>query len=152
MIFLLTTLLLACLAGEAAARDIDIAMHQADSGNFYIRAGLGADIETDLLLDTGAGYVSLSRSTFERIAEHAKPTLKRHIYGTLADGRVIKVPVYNLATLALAGDCVLEDIEVTVLPQGDKDILGLNALSRLQPFTIEFEPAKLLSHGCARAI
>jgi len=35
-----------------------------------------------------------------------------------------------------------------VFPKADRDILGLNALSRMQPFTMQLTPAKLTSASC----
>ena len=142
------TLLLA-IAHSAAADPISLSMHQAESGNFYVHATLVGDIETDLLLDTGSGYVSVGRDTFRKINESGKPRFSRHIYGRMAIGKVEKVALYFVDELRLTKDCVLKDIEVAHFPKADRDILGLNALSRLQPFTMELAPAKLTSSNCA---
>jgi len=133
----------------ATASDISIDMHQVDSGNFYVRALASGDIETDLLLDTGSSYVSLSQNTFNKISAVSAPRFIRHIYGKLANGKVEKVPLYALNELKLAENCVLTNIEVAVFSRADRDILGLNALAKLQPFTMQLTPAKLTSAACA---
>ena len=151
---ILTSLLLTGalhLAGTStvAAGEISLDMFQSDSGNFYVHAVLDAAIETDMLLDTGSGYVSLSKETFDRLAKTDAPQFSRHIYGTMANGKVEKVPLYVLDELRLADNCVLKEVEVAVFAKADRNILGLNVLARLQPFTFHLSPAKLTSSGCA---
>ncbi len=140
---------LATLVGSVALADtVSLDMHQAQSGNFYVRASMAGTVDTDLLLDTGSGYVSLSQSTFDRVSASSEPQFTRHIFGRMANGKVEKVALYTIAELRLAENCVLRDIEVAVFPKADRDILGLNALSRMQPFTMQLAPAKLTSAGC----
>lgn len=152
---LISICLLVCstvLSMTAAAQDtpmIALDMHQAESGNFYVHATMAGAVETDLLLDTGSGYVSLSKATFDRISATSSPRFSRHIFGTMANGKVQKVAMYYLDELSLSQDCVLKNIEVAVFPRADRDILGLNALARLQPFTLELAPARLTSSHCA---
>ena len=142
--------LLGIAAGTVAFADpVSLAMHQAESGNFYVHATVDGNVETDLLFDTGSGYVSLSKATFDKVSATAKPRFSRHIFGRMADGRVEKVAMYFLDELKLADNCVLREIEVAVFPKADRDILGLNALSRLQPFTMALTPATLTSNNCA---
>jgi len=142
-----TAISLATVAQDTPAIALD--MHQAASGNFYVHATMAGAVETDLLLDTGSGYVSLSKATFDRISATSSPRFSRHIFGTMANGKVQKVPMYYLDELALSPECVLRNIEVAVFPRADRDILGLNALARLQPFTLELAPARLTSSHCA---
>lgn len=142
--------LLASLALTApAAAEVNLDMHQVDSGNFYVHATMAGDIETDLLLDTGSSYVSLSQETFNRVSANTSPSFIRHIYGKLASGKVEKVALYRVNELKLAENCVLTDIEVAVFPKADRDILGLNALAKLQSFTMQLAPARLTSTGCS---
>lgn len=137
----------AAAAGHAESITLDMA--RSDSGNLYIHATLGNDTETDLLVDTGSGYVALSKNTFKQLSALKTPQFSRHIYGAMANGKVEKVPLYVLEQLKLSENCVLKDIEVAVFPRADRDILGLNALARLQPFTMQLQPAKLISGDCA---
>lgn len=146
---LLTGLALLAWLPTASADPVALDMARAESGNFYLHAGLGGAIETDMLLDTGAGYVSLSRDTFRRIQAESEPRFSRHIYGAMANGKVEKIPLYVIAELRLADNCVLRDIEVAVLAGADRDILGLNALTRLEPLTLQLSSNRLTSSGCA---
>jgi len=141
-----------CIITGAQAEEVQLNMTQAKSGNLYVHATLQsayANTDTDLLLDTGASYVALTRATFERLNGEAESSFSRYIFGAMANGKVEKIPLYLLAELKLAENCVLNNIEVAVFPKADKDILGLNALSRMQPFTMQFAPALLTSNHCA---
>ena len=142
---------LCCLASYAAyADDIQLELNQADSGNFYLHGTLDQAIETSLLLDTGSGYVSLSRKTFNRIRQLPGTEYARDIHGTMANGSTLRIPIYRVHELSLGVNCVLRDIEVAVFPGADRDILGLNALRRLQPFTLQMDPPALIASQCAR--
>ncbi|HEY0962269.1 MAG TPA: retropepsin-like aspartic protease [Pseudomonadales bacterium] len=138
----LGSLLVLCASG-AQAEPVAIALEAAASGTFYVSASLNAGIETDLLLDTGSGYVSLSKRTFERVTAGTHPQPERTITGILADGNAVSVPIYRLAELKLGSDCVLHDVEVAVFRNAARDILGLNALKQMQPFTLQLDPPQL---------
>jgi clan AA aspartic protease (TIGR02281 family) len=131
------------LTMAAQADTVQIPLETAAAGTFYIKAGINAEIETDLLLDTGSGYVSLSRATFDRISAGSRPELERTITGILADGNSVSVPVYRIDELKLGANCVLHDIEVAVFRNAARDILGLNALKQMQPFTFQMDPPQL---------
>lgn len=138
-----TVLVLTLCSLAVRAEPVAIALEAAASGTFYVNASLNAGIETDLLLDTGSGYVSLSKRTFERVTAGTHPQPERTITGILADGKAVSVPIYRLAELKLGGECVLHDVEVAVFRNGARDILGLNALKQMQPFTLQLDPPQL---------
>lgn len=135
--------LLALATWTARAEPVAIALEAAASGTFYVNASLNAAIETELLLDTGSGYVSLSRRTFERVTAGTHPQPERTITGILADGNTVSVPIYRITELKLGSDCVLHDVEVAVFRNAARDILGLNALKQMQPFTLQLDPPQL---------
>lgn len=113
------------------------------SGTFYLKALLDQAVEADMLLDTGSGYVSLSPATFARIKDDPGTVFLRHIEGVMADGKRQRVPVYRIAELQLGEACVLHEVEVAVLRGASRDILGLSALRRLQPLTLQLDPPVL---------
>ncbi len=123
-------------------------MQQKPSGAFYLRGTLAHAVDTDLLIDTGSSYVVLSGRTFEKLDAAIDAVFKRRISAATANGRVIKTKVYELSTLALGPDCVLRSVEVVVLPGSERDILGLSALKRMQPFTFDIDPMTLRFSGC----
>lgn len=136
-------LLLAGWAGVASADTVQIALAEAITGTYYVKAGINSRVETELLLDTGSGYVSLSSKTFARVRENVHSLPERTITGILADGKSVSVPVYRIAELKLGNDCVLRDVEVAVFAHAAHDILGLNALKQMQPFTLQLDPPQL---------
>lgn len=124
------------------------AMQQVDSGNYYVHGDFGNGVETDFLVDTGSGYVALSRQTFERLERDTTVDYLREITGRMANGKLLRVPVYRVASLKLGDSCTLTDIEVTVMPGGDRNILGLSALRKAQPFAMQLSPPVLLLSNC----
>lgn len=121
-----------------------VSLSQTESGTYSVADVLiEGQVKADFLLDTGASYASISRQTFRQLKDAAEPEIVRHIHGALADGKVVKVPVYRLGSLRLSEGCEVRDIEVVVLGNSGRDILGMNVLSRLQPLTMSLEPPSL---------
>ena len=135
-----------CASAAAMGAEQRLPMTTLASGNLALHAYLGSALETDLLFDTGSGYVSLSKASFEHVETQPGTTFERHIRGKLANGAALSVPIYKVRELRLSGECVLRDIEVAVFPHADRDILGINALRQLQPFTVEMEPPALVAN------
>jgi len=136
-------------AAYSNSDEVELILTETENGSLYVHAGLGADLEADLLIDTGSSYVTLSKATFAAVEANATITFSRYIYAAMADGRVNKVPLYILDELILADNCSLKDIEVALLEKGDINILGMNALKLLQPFTLQMMPSMLSSSSCA---
>ena len=126
-----------------------VPMQEHDSGQYYVHAVLSGGVETDFLVDTGSGYVALSKETFDKVKHRSGTEYERDIVGAMANGRLLKVPIYRVAELAISDDCRLTDVEVAVFPSGARDILGLSALRRVQPFAMHFSPPELRLSGCA---
>lgn len=136
-------------ADDGFAYEIELQRHA--SGTLYLRGGFGDGLETEMLLDTGSTYVALTRKTFARIERQPGVEFLRQIEGTMAAGSRLRVPVYRLPTLSLGPGCVLHDVEVAVMPRGGRDILGLSALSQMQPFALSMDPPRLRFARCAGA-
>jgi predicted aspartyl protease len=149
-----TTLLLAIPLVSISARadiaaDVSLPMWQQGSGGYYVRGVFGSGVESELLVDTGSSYVVLSRDTFAKLKRDGATMYERTIRGATASGRVMEAKVYRVSALALGDNCVLRDVEAVALPNADRDILGLSALRRLQPFALQFEPAALTVSACS---
>lgn len=123
-------------------------MQRVESGNYYVHGTFAAGIETDLLVDTGSGYVALTRSTFARIKDLPGVVYLRDIAGSMANGKQLNVPVYRVASLQIGESCLLNDVEVAVLPGATRDILGLSALRKVEPFALQLEPPVLFLSSC----
>ena len=145
------TLLVAVPLTSARADDAaggTIALQQRPSGSFYVEGLFAGAVQTPLLVDTGSGYVALAPETFARIRAASPVTHVRDITGALANGSLQRVPVYRVSTLQLGGSCSLDAVEVVVMPGSTSNILGLSALRRLAPFTLDVDPAALHVSGC----
>lgn len=142
---LLATLLglLWAAAQLQASQSFDIPMQLVSSGAFYVKASLDSRVDTDMLLDTGSGYVSLSDDTFDKIKDEPGTIFRRFITGVMANGKASRVPVYLISELRLSEQCILRDVEVAVFRNAKRDILGLSALRQLQPLTLQLDPPVL---------
>ena len=141
------SLLFAAGAAERFAHSAE--MQRVESGNYYVHGIFGAGVETDLLVDTGSGYVALTRATFARLKDLPGVTYLRNIAGSMANGKQLNVAVYRIASLQLGDSCVLTDVEVAVMPGATRDILGLSALRKVEPFALQLEPPVLYLSSCA---
>jgi len=141
-------LMVICQSSLVRAELSDIPLEAVQAGTFYVRGILDGVVDTDLLLDTGSGYVSLSKRTFDQIKHDASTVFQRHITGVMANGSSISVPIYRIGALRLSSNCVLTDIEVAVFNNTSRDILGLNALKQIQPFTLQLDPP-VMSATCS---
>mgnify|MGYP001801799174 CR=1 FL=1 len=153
MIGRLALVLTACLlplqgAGSEAARLFEIALERHEAGTFYVRGRLGEDLETELLRDTGSTYVALTKETLAAVRRQAEVVHVRDIEGTMAGGRTLRVPIYEVPLLELGASCVLRNVEGAVIPGATRNILGLSALRHLQPLTLSLEPPRLTFSRC----
>ena len=146
---LAATALLLPLSSFADDFSYEIELEQHEAGTFYVKARLADIADTPMLIDTGSSYVALTRKTFRSLKSGVETEHLRDIEGEMAAGRRIKVAIYRLARLDLGNGCVLRDVEVAGVPGATRDILGISALSRLQPFAISMNPPKLLFSHCS---
>jgi predicted aspartyl protease len=130
-------------AGEPAAQ---IAMTQSAGGTLYLN-GRTAGVTAEFLLDTGAGMVTLSESTFAAIRHRAGVQHVRQMGARLANNRVQLMDVYRVEQFAV-GSCELGPIEVAVMKGGSRNLLGLSALGVAAPFSIAMDPPSLSLSNC----
>lgn len=146
---MLFALLVPWLAAADEPFGYAVPLEQRESGQYYVHAVLAGGVETDFLVDTGSGYVALSKETFDRVRRTPGTKFVREIVGAMANGRLMKVPIYTVTELAISPHCRLADVEVAVFPSGARDILGLSALRRVEPFAMHFSPPELRLSSCA---
>ena len=123
-------------------------MTEVASGSFYVEGRLGSDVQSEFLVDTGSGYVALTSDTFRKLQRESDVEFDRQISGRMANGKLVTVPVYRVAEFRL-GDCMMRDVEVTVLSGSDRNILGLSALRKVEPFAMQLDPPTLYLSDCA---
>ena len=146
-IFLIVT---ALAAGQAFAHEFTyrVPMTVHASGNVYVTARFESGPSTELLVDTGSGFVALSKDTFAPLKALDSTVFVRRMHATMAGGRTTTLPVYRIASLTLGADCVVRDVEVAVLPGRSANILGLSALRQVQPFAVDLDAPTLFPSHC----
>ena len=118
------------------------------SGNYYLDVSVAPGVSDEFLVDTGSGYVVLTKATFDAVRDLTGTRHLRDITGRMANGKSARARIYHLARLELAGNCILEDVEVAVMAGSTRNILGLSALRRVAPFAMELSPPRLLYSAC----
>jgi clan AA aspartic protease (TIGR02281 family) len=150
MTWLLASIALAPLlaAADAPASDfMSVDIQERSTGTFYIAGKIEGIGELDMLVDTGSSYVVITDTMLELLKKTDRAEYSRNLEGRMADGTTRIIPLYRLAGIRLGEQCWLYDVEAAVFPAGSRPILGMNALSRLAPFTLSTQPAQLgLSH------
>jgi predicted aspartyl protease len=138
---------LSLLASTASADTLIPLRAHNQLATFYISVGVG-DHDEDYLVDTGAGYMTITSETLKRSQEAGTATYLRELDGRMADGSVLRVPVYRLSEITIGAACQLRDVEVAVLPGASRGLLGLSALRRTSPFEFSVDPPTLRLSNC----
>jgi len=119
------------LAGTA------IVLTRADDGHFHWPGRVG-DIEVDFLVDTGATSTALPQRLAERAGLKPLGAVRTQTAGGTARGFVAR------ADIALDGGVRADKLPVTVLPDLEAPLLGMDVLGRLhfsqKPGELRIEP------------
>jgi predicted aspartyl protease len=143
---IITGLLMPCAA--IADFDVLVPMSDSGSGNFSVSASFGTDAAAEFLVDTGAGLTTISSSLFHSLqrTRHLEPI--RRVAARLADGRLRALDVYQIDDFRLGEHCSLGAIEVAVMANDGRNILGMSALAKTAPFGLHLTPAALAVTRC----
>lgn len=145
--FVLAVLLFACSPTNAASLVTSVPMVEKGTATYFVNAKVGSE-PIDLLVDTGAGYATLNRNLITKLRFDGQAKLIGEIEGILANGDVLVLPVYEIASFQI-GACTFENIEVAETPPNARNLLGLSVLKRAAPFTLSFEPnPQLVMNNC----
>jgi hypothetical protein len=144
-----------CLASGVAADPAgadslfarEVVLERAASGSLYVQAST-AGVEASFLVDTGAGLVTVQRGLFEKMRRSGEVREVRRVAARLANNRLKPMTVYEVAEFRIGGSCNLGPVEIAVMEQGGRNLLGLSALGRAAPFTIHTSPPALVLNGC----
>mgnify|MGYP001184704855 CR=1 FL=1 len=124
-----------------------IAMMEKAAATFYVPAHIEGFGATELMVDTGSGYVTINEQTLQVLKRQGGVRYVKQLQGVLANGSELAVPVYAIAALNIGGNCWLHDVEAAVFPGDARQILGLSALRKAAPFIFSVDPPALeLSH------
>ena len=123
-----------------------IPLHATGSGSFSVTGTL-AGIESEFLVDTGASMVTVSRDLFDKIHK-ANATKVKTVAARLASGKLQTMDVYLVENFVLGDACDLGAIEVAVLKNGGRNLLGMSVLSQAAPLSITISPPALGLSQC----
>ena len=151
LVLLLGLILGLPMTSAAEEFDARVPLVRAASGNYYVDATFGNIGGTSgrMLVDTGAGIVTVNAKLFDAIRNTAKVTPAGRIAMRMANGRTQAINTYHVDRLRIGEHCTVDDVEIAVLGKHGGNILGLNVLSRLAPFAMRFEPDQLVLSSCS---
>lgn len=150
-LFLGTVLAANLPAAQADDFQVRVAMIEKSAATFYVAAEIDGFGPTELMVDTGSGYVTINETTLAALKQNGRARYLKQLRGVLADGSELTVPVYAVSAIAIGGDCWLRDVEAAVFPGNSRQILGLSALRKTAPFVFSVEPPELKLSRCANA-
>lgn len=133
----------------AEQSQIPIPMYEKGASTYYVKGEISGSGNTEFLVDTGSGYVTINEITLKALKETGKAEYVKEILCILADGKEDIVSVYKLASIRLSDNCVLKNVEAAVFPGNTRQILGLSALKKAGGFNFSFEPPQLTLNTCA---
>lgn len=125
-----------------------IPMYDKGASTYYVRGRISGLGDTEFMVDTGSGYVTINEHTLAILKKKHQATYVKDVLARLADGQTQVYPVYRLNTIRLGKECVLNNIEAAVLPGKTRNILGLSGLKKTGGFSVTFEPPRLTLATC----
>ena len=145
--WLLTTISCVVACASSATQNA-VPMEQSSLSTYYVRVSLMGGAADQYLVDTGAGYMTITEATLNELrSAHAIRHLGS-LEGVLADGHTARFPVYLIPELTIGGRCRLVDVEVAVIPGATRGLLGLSALRKASPFSFSFAPPEIALSRC----
>lgn len=139
------------LVGAATGTVVPIKSH-VDLATFYVGVAIaGAPVE-EYLLDTGSGYMTITSQTLSHLKDAGTATYLRELDGQMADGSIMRVPVYLIEKITVGDSCQLRNIEAAVLPGASRGLFGLSALRKLSPFELSTDPPSLRLSNCVTPV
>ena len=127
---------------------ISVPIIKQEVGTYNVKGVLNDYIEVEFLLDTGASLSSINRGIIEKLQLQGKARYIKEITARLADGTIVGLSLFNINSLSIGGNCLIQNIDVTVFPNKTKNIIGISTLEIVSPFTISAEPPSLILENC----
>lgn len=137
-----------------ASADFDVLVPMTDSGagNYSVAGSFGTDPAAEFLIDTGAALTTISSGLFRSLQRTRQLEPVRRVAARLADGRLRAMNVYRVDDFRLGDHCSLGTIEVAVIANDGRNILGMSALAKTAPFGLHLTPAALALTRCQDAV
>lgn len=121
---------------------------RSDLDTFYVSIGVAGTQPEDYLVDTGAGYMTITTETLERLQQQGDAVRVGQLDGRMADGTTLRVPVYRLSEITIGQSCRISNVEAAVLPGATRGLFGLSALRKASPFQFSIDPPSLTLSNC----
>ncbi|MBI5041780.1 MAG: retroviral-like aspartic protease family protein [Gammaproteobacteria bacterium] len=140
--------------GNLYAGDFDSNVPMRDKGaeTYYVDGEIHGVGPVDLMVDTGAGYMTINEETLGILRDSGDATFVKDLTGILANGTTMTVPIYRIAEIRIGASCTLRDVEAAVFPGKTRQILGLSALRHAAPFIFSMNPPKLVLSNCTERV
>lgn len=135
-------------SASADQNTTQVPMREKGSATFYVQANIRGAGDTELLVDTGSGYVTINESTLSALKRAGTARYLRTLQGVMADGREKAVPIYAISGLNIGGNCALGEVEVAAFTGTKRQILGLSGLRKVAPFVVSVDPPSLALSNC----
>jgi predicted aspartyl protease len=123
-------------------------LHPLPTGTYTLSGELAPSVKEEFLFDTGASMVMIGKKLFDEISKHHTPISTGKIAAVMASGSVKTIPTYTLPSLVLENGCDVGPVEIAVVRGATRNLIGLNALSKLGSITIDIQHGKLLTNEC----
>jgi len=149
ILFLLLVISLDFVTPTYAGQTHTIPLLLSATRTFYIEARLGELTSNKFMLDTGSGYTTINKSSFDDLQKNHQIRFIRKVLGVLADGGQREIEIWEIDSLTLNGVCTLKNIQVALMPGTNRQILGLTTLVKVAPFTLSLDPPSLVVSNCA---
>ena len=132
------------------AGDFDTTIQAYDKGKiaYYISSAIGKYGETEFMIDTGAGHTAITRATLNKLRGQVAVQFVKNVSGTLANGSKLALPLYRVASMHIGRKCTISDVDVVVLPNATRNIIGMSALKKVAPFALAVNPPRLMLSNC----
>jgi predicted aspartyl protease len=112
----------------------------ADNGVPHVVVSIpGVEPEVEMILDTGAAMVLLPEWVVGKIKGLK---YEEEQIAILANGQELTYSEYTLETL-IVGTCVIHNVTVAIFPGNSRGLLGISALAKVSPVTLNFSTNKL---------
>lgn len=128
-----------------------IPLRDRGASTLYVTAQIGSLGNTELMVDTGSGYMTINEDSLAKLQQQGEVTFVKKIGGVLANGARLVVPVWRIQRISLKGGCEIRNVEAAVFPGKTRQILGLSALKKASPMTLSFNPPQLTLRNCQQA-
>lgn len=136
--------------GKNALADFEVMLPIANTqaGSYSVAGSFGDDKVAQFLIDTGAGMSTLSRDMFKVLKRTHDVEPVRKIAARLANGKLLKAQVYRIADFRIGNQCSIGDVEVAVMPNSGRNIIGMDILAKTAPFGLNLEKPALAVSKC----